>query len=79
MEPDCAIFFWREAVYRIESSIQSLKPNQQRVVRLMIDDVPYKNMAVVIGCKENTVKTQICHTMKSLYNMSDYSNKSLTL
>ena len=56
----------REETNRIERGIQSLKPNRQKVVRLLIDEVPYKKMAVVIGCSENTVKTQVCRVRKEL-------------
>ena len=55
-----------ESVERIERGIQSLKPNRQKVVRLLIDEVPYKKMAVVIGCNENTVKTQVCRVRQEL-------------
>ena len=51
---------------RIERGIQSLNPKQQKVVRLLIDETPYKKMAVAIGCKENTVKTQVCRVRKAL-------------
>lgn len=44
----------------------TLKPNQQKVVRLLIDEIPYKKMAAVIGCKENTVKTQVCRVRQVL-------------
>ena len=56
----------REETSRIERGIQSLKPNHQKVVRLLIDEVPYKKMAVAIGCKENTVKTQVCRVRQVL-------------
>ena len=56
----------REAVDRIESGIQSLKPNQQKVVRMLVEEVPYKKMATVIGCRENTVKTQVCRVRHEL-------------
>ena len=55
-----------ESVKRIERGIQSLNPKQQKVVRLLIDETPYKKMAVAIGCKENTVKTQVCRVRKAL-------------
>ena len=56
----------REAVDRIESGIQSLKQNHQKVVRLLIDETPYKKMAAVIGCKENAVRTQVCRVRQAL-------------
>ena len=56
----------REETSRIERGIQSLKPNHQKVVRLLIDEVPYKKMAIAIGCKENTVKTQVCRVRQVL-------------
>lgn len=56
----------REGVRHIESGIQSLRPAQQNVVRLLIEEVPYKKMATVIGCRENTVKTQVCRVRQEL-------------
>ena len=55
-----------ESVERIERGIQSLKPNRQKVVRLLIDEVPYNKMAPVLGCSENTVKTQVCRVRQEL-------------
>ena len=55
-----------ESVARIERGIQSLKPNRQKVVRLLIDEIPYKKMAPVLGCSENTVKTQVCRVRQEL-------------
>lgn len=56
----------REETNRIECGIQTLKPKHQKVVRLLIDEVPYKKMAVAIGCSENTVKTQVCRVRQVL-------------
>lgn len=55
-----------ESVERIERGIQSLRPHGQKVVRLLIDEVPYKKMAPVLSCSENTVKTQVCRVRQEL-------------
>lgn len=56
----------REETDRIERGIQTLKPHGQKVVRLLIDEVPYNKMAPVLGCSENTVKTQVCRVRQVL-------------
>lgn len=56
----------REETDRIERGIQTLKPHNQKVVRLLIDGVPYNKMAPVLGCSENTVKTQVCRVRQVL-------------
>lgn len=56
----------REETNRIERGIQTLKPHGQKVVRLLIDGVPYNKMAPVLGCSENTVKTQVCRVRQVL-------------
>ena len=56
----------REETNRIERGIQTLKPHGQKVVRLLIDEVPYKKMAPVLNCSENTVKTQVCRVRQVL-------------
>ena len=56
----------REETDRIERGIQTLKPHNQKVVRLLIDRVPYNKMAPVLGCSENTVKTQVCRVRQVL-------------
>lgn len=56
----------REETNRIERGIQTLKPHGQKVVRLLIDEIPYKKMAPVLGCSENTVKTQVCRIRQVL-------------
>lgn len=56
----------KESVEHIEKGIASLKPKQQKVVEMLINKVPYKKMAVVIGCRENTVKTTVCRVRQEL-------------
>ena len=63
--PDFSII-QKESVEHIERGIATLKPEKQKVVHMLIEEVPYKTMAVVIGCRENTVKTTVCRVRQDL-------------
>ena len=56
----------KESVEHINKGIASLKPMQQQVVNMVINGVPYKEMATVIGCRDNTVKTIVCRVRQVL-------------
>ena len=56
----------KESVEQIERGIATLKPEKQKVVHMLVEEVPYKKMAVVIGCRENTVKTTVCRVRQEL-------------
>ena len=55
-----------ESVAHIENSIDTLKPKQQKLVWMLVDEVPYKRMAPQLGCRVETVKTQVCRVRQCL-------------
>lgn len=55
-----------ESVAHIEGSIETLKPKHKNLVWMLVDEVPYKKMATRIGCREKTVKTQVCRVRQCL-------------
>lgn len=64
----------KEAVEEIESALESLE-DEQREVFLMREylDMPFKEIAAVVGCSENTVKSRMRYAMKHLRRrLSDY-------
>lgn len=56
----------KESVEHIEKGIATLKPKQQKVVEMLVNRVPYKKMALVIGCREQAVKTTVCRVRQYL-------------
>ena len=63
--PDFTII-QKEAVENINKGISTLRPKSQKVVEMLVNEVPYKKMATVIGCRENTVKTTVCRVRQEL-------------
>ena len=41
----------------------------KKVAILLMKDTPYKEMAIELGCTENTVKTKVCRTRQALLKM----------
>lgn len=48
--------------------IGSLKPANRELAYMLLDGVPYKEMAIVLGCSENTIKTRVCRFRQQLRN-----------
>lgn len=64
-QPDFQII-QKESVEHINKGIASLKPKKQKVVKMLVNKVPYKKMATKIGCREKTVKTIVCRVRQEL-------------
>ena len=56
----------RESEEHIYKKIGRLKGNDQKLVGMMIDGCSRGKMAKVMGCSENTVKTQVCRVRQAL-------------
>jgi RNA polymerase sigma factor (sigma-70 family) len=55
---------WRE---RIQRALQQLSPEQRAVVELTFyEGCSYREVAEIVGCPENTVKTRMFHARKRL-------------
>lgn len=58
----------QEEERRILNVIGNLKPENRELAYMLIDGVPYNEMAEVLGCSENTVKTRVCRFRQQLRN-----------
>ena len=56
----------QEEERKIWRVIGNLKPESRELAYMLIDRVPYKEMAIVLGCNENTVKTKVCRFRQEL-------------
>ena len=56
----------QEEERKIWRVIGNLKPESRELAYMLLDRVPYKEMAIVLGCNENTVKTKVCRFRQEL-------------
>ena len=54
---------------RFWKAVNRLNPEYKKVAILLMEDTPYKEMAIELGCTENTVKTKVCRTRQALLKM----------
>lgn len=61
--------FEQEFEERFWKAVNRLNPEYRKVAILLMEDTPYKEMAIELGCTENTVKTKVCRTRQALLKM----------
>ena len=49
--------------------IDRLTPSHREVADLLMDETPYDEMAKVLGCSSNALKTRVCRTRQTLSKM----------
>lgn len=49
--------------------IDRLTPSHREVAYLLMDETPYDEMAKVLGCSSNALKTRVCRTRQTLSKM----------
>ena len=54
---------------RFWKAVNRLNPEYRKVAILLMEETPYKEMAIELGCTENTVKTKVCRTRQALLKM----------
>lgn len=54
---------------KVWKAVSRLNPEQRKVAILLLEGTPYKEMAKILGCSENTLKTRVCRTRQALYKM----------
>lgn len=54
---------------KVWKAVSRLNPEQRKVAILLLEGTPYKEMAKILGCSENTLKTRVFRTRQALYKM----------
>lgn len=58
-----------ESIQRMWSIFGQLKPEEREIAIMLMEETPYKEMAKAVGCSDNTLKTKVCRTRKTLREM----------
>ena len=65
-QPDAALSR-RQGKARIRTALDKLSPEHRAVIELtFFDDCSYQEVAEIVGCPENTVKTRMFHARRRL-------------
>ena len=60
----------RELTSAVAQALDSLPPEQRAVVELTFyHDLPYAEIAKIVGCPVNTVKTRMLHARRRLVSL----------
>lgn len=59
----------KEFEQKFWKTIDRLNPEQRKVAILLFEGTPYKEMARILDCSENTLKTRVCRTRQALLKM----------
>lgn len=67
-EADCAITS-REFECKFWRCIQKLDPEQKSIAFMLMEDIPYSEMAQMLHCSVNAVRTKVCRTRQALFRL----------
>ena len=59
----------REFETRFWGGIEKLTPEYRDVAMMLLDEIPYCEMAKALGCSEETLRVRICRARKALHRM----------
>lgn len=59
----------KESEQRFWKAVGRLTPENREVAQMLMDETPYSEMAIILGCSESTLRVRIYRTRKALYRM----------
>jgi RNA polymerase sigma factor (sigma-70 family) len=59
----------REFETRFWGGIEKLTPEYRDIAMMLLNEIPYCEMAKALGCSEETLRVRICRTRKALHRM----------